>query len=213
MKITPEELEQKNYTVIDRMNHADLMPFVKKYLNSKSLASFIYYITLFSSFGSFVFAAMLNYKLGNIKGMEILDAIKNGILIFLALIPIHELIHGFAYKSVGAKNTSFSVNLKKFYFLAMADKFVASKGEFRYVALLPFLVITTALLALLPQVNPYWQVVLLSTLTLHSSCCAGDFALLSYFEAQKGKTIVTYDDKEEKMSYFLEKGLIDSLKN
>ena len=32
--------------------------------------------------------------------------------------------------------------------------------------------------------------------------CSGDFGLLSYFEFNKDKQVVTYDDIENKISYF-----------
>ena len=32
--------------------------------------------------------------------------------------------------------------------------------------------------------------------------CSGDFGLLNYFEFNKEKQIVTYDDVENKISYF-----------
>jgi len=58
--------------------------------------------------------------------------------IAFALIPSHEYIHVLAYKSKGAKNTSCDANLKKFYFMAIAYRFVANKKEFQIVALAPF---------------------------------------------------------------------------
>jgi hypothetical protein len=32
--------------------------------------------------------------------------------------------------------------------------------------------------------------------------CSGDFGILSYFELHKDKEVVTYDDIENKISYF-----------
>ena len=72
-----------------------------------------------------------------------------GIVIAFVLIPIHEYIHVQAYKWQGAKQTAYDVNWKKFYFMATADQFVASRKEFQIVALAPFVVITALLLFLL----------------------------------------------------------------
>ncbi len=47
-----------------------------------------------------------------------------------------------------------------------------------------------------------WKVTLFTTLLIHSIACSGDFALLSYFEFNRKKNIVTYDDKENKVSFF-----------
>jgi hypothetical protein len=38
----------------------------------------------------------------------------------------------------------------------------------------------------------------------HTAMCSGDFGLLNYFEFYKDKEIVTYDDVENKISYFYE---------
>jgi RNA polymerase sigma factor (sigma-70 family) len=36
----------------------------------------------------------------------------------------------------------------------------------------------------------------------HAAMCSGDFGLLSYFEYHKTKQVATYDDVENKISYF-----------
>jgi hypothetical protein len=47
-----------------------------------------------------------------------------------------------------------------------------------------------------------WKVMLFTTLMIHTIACSGDFALLSYFEFNRKKEVVTYDDKENKVSFF-----------
>ncbi len=110
-----------------------------------------------------------------------------GILIALALLPIHEYVHVLAYKSQGAQNTSYDANLKKFYFMALADKFVANKKEFEVVALAPFLTISITLLLVSFFVNSNWVLTTISALFAHTAMCSGDFGLLSYFEFQADK--------------------------
>ena len=125
-----------------------------------------------------------------------------GLLLSFALVPFHELIHGLAYKLAGAKNTSYDANLRKFYFLAIADKFVTGKREFKIIALAPFLIISMTLLIVTFLTGEPWKVTLFSTLLIHSIACSGDFALLSYFEFNRKMEVVTYDDKENKISFF-----------
>jgi hypothetical protein len=125
-----------------------------------------------------------------------------GFAIAFVLLPVHEYIHVLAYKSQGAEHTSYDVNLKKFYFLAVADQFVANKKEFQIVALAPFTVITTAGFVLLFFTSPLWTMTVLGVLIMHTACCSGDFGLLSYFDFQKDKEVVTYDDKATRVSYF-----------
>lgn len=86
--------------------------------------------------------------------------------------------------------------------MALSDKFVANKREFEIVALSPFVVITSILIILVFVVNFTWVLTILAVLFAHASMCSGDFGLLSFFEFHKEKEVVTYDDVENKISYF-----------
>jgi uncharacterized BrkB/YihY/UPF0761 family membrane protein len=86
--------------------------------------------------------------------------------------------------------------------MALADKFVANKKEFEVVALAPFLTITTILTVLFFITNSNWTLAIIGTLLAHTAMCSGDFGLLSYFEFYKNRKVVTYDDVENKISYF-----------
>ena len=97
------------------------------------------------------------------------------------------------------------MHLKKFYFLAMADQFVVNKREFQIVALAPFVIISSLAIIGLFFVGSLWSFAMLGILLMHTACCSGDFAMLSYFDFHKDKTVVTYDDKENKVSYFYSK--------
>src|SRR5690606_31728950 len=100
-----------------------------------------------------------------------------GFAFILPLIPVHEYIHVLAYRSQGAKDTSYDVDWSKLIFMAIAHRFVASRKEFRVVALAPFIAISAALLLALPFVSPAWGLAIASALLLHTSCCLGDIAL------------------------------------
>lgn len=45
----------------------------------------------------------------------------------------------------------------------------------------------------------------MGVLLAHTAMCSGDFGLLSYFEFNKEKNVVSYDDVENKISYFYAK--------
>lgn len=140
-----------------------------------------------------------------IKFKEEINFLSYGIFLALALIPLHEFIHVLAYKSQGAKHTSYDANLKKFYFMAIADRFVANKKEFTIVALAPFVAISIVLFLLAVLSGPALSITFLSALLTHTACCSGDFGMLSYFAANKSKDVVTYDDKTKGISYFYKK--------
>jgi hypothetical protein len=205
MTILPEELEKLGYTLLDKLEHSELIPFVQIYSKKKTKASIAFKLI------NLLFLVIIALAIGRNLALEYLtigDALIRvcyGFSIAFLLLPIHEYIHAVAYKYVGAKNTSYDANWKKFYFMAIADKFVANRREFGLVALAPFSIITVAFLISALFANNAWALTFMGVLLAHSAFCSGDFALLSYFEFHKEKEVITFDDKENKISYFYSK--------
>jgi hypothetical protein len=82
---------------------------------------------------------------------------------------------------------------------------VANKKEFQVIALAPFVLITSMLTFLLFLAQGNWILTIAGVLVAHTAMCSGDFGLLSYFEFQKEKAVVTYDDVHARVSYFFGK--------
>jgi hypothetical protein len=171
-------------------------------MKKRTKYSVFYYISNFIAFGLVGYFFVQGYHLPNYSLGDRFAHFSYGLAIAFALLPLHEYIHVLAYKSQGATNASYDANLKKFYFMALADKFVANKKEFEIVALAPFIIITSLLTVLFFIVNTNWILTISSVLLAHTAMCSGDFGLLSYFEFNKKKQVVTYDDIENKISYF-----------
>ncbi len=202
MTIKPGDLQQNGYTLLERLEHHDIIPFVKSYLKKRTRFSLVYYI---SNVIPLLLLAFFCWKFYFTPGLTIANAFNHfcyGLGIAIALVPVHEYIHVLAYRSQGAKKTSYNANLKKFYFMAIADQFVASRKEFQIVALAPFVCITFILVLLLFFTNATWTFTIVGILFTHTACCSGDFALLSFFDFHKDKAVVTYDDKENGLSFF-----------
>lgn len=205
MKIHPSELENHGYTLQDRLEHHELIPFVQTWLKKST-----FYSRLFIAFNVLALALLgmafgFNAGRGSISIGEGLNHFSYGMGIAFLLIPIHEYIHVVAYRSQGAANTSYDVNWKKLYFMAVADQFVAGRREFQIVALAPFAIISTVLFIAFFLVSPVWQFAVLGTFFTHTACCGGDFSLLSYFQYHSDREVVTYDDAASKVSYFFVK--------
>lgn len=202
MKIKPEELEANGYYQMDALGHNDLVPFVRTYLKKPTPVSIVF--TIINSL--FVVAiAFWFWKCNTSDSFSIADSITHlsyGIALAFTLIPMHEYIHVLAYKSQGAKQTSYDANIRKFYFMALAHKFVANKREFRVVALAPIVVISVCLIVLLFFTDQLWTFTVLGVLLTHTAFTSGDFGLLSYFDFHRDKDVVTFDDVENKISYF-----------
>lgn len=208
MGIKPLQLEESGYSLFEKLKHDDLISFLNE--KNKERKSFFFYLFLVVSLFPI---ALISYFLtkgivsGEIETLKSLLFCLSGVALVFLFIPFHELLHGLAYKIIGAKNISYFANFRKMYFAAISDQSVINVKEFRVVALLPFLfVITVALIAIL-MVNIYWILLILCFVTVHNLFCSGDFTLLNYMEINNEKGIVTYDDKLKKETYFYIKNL------
>ena len=61
MKLKPEELEEKGYVLLDEMNHAEIVPFVRKFLQKRTWFASFYYICVIVSFSLFFFAKIYQW--------------------------------------------------------------------------------------------------------------------------------------------------------
>ncbi len=86
--------------------------------------------------------------------------------------------------------------------MALADKFVANKREFQFVALAPFLIISSILIGFIFIADQNWTLTCVATLLAHTAMCSGDFGLLSYFDYHQDKEVVTYGEVDNNISYF-----------
>lgn len=126
-----------------------------------------------------------------------------GFLSFLLLLPIHEGIHGLAYKLYGAKDVRYGIVWRQGVAYAVAHRFVIDGRRFMWVALAPFLIIN-AMLLIAAAILPEHRLLLLSVLAWHTIGTAGDFALLNYFWLHRDRQIYTWDDADTKASHFCE---------
>jgi hypothetical protein len=196
----PEDLEQHGYVLMDELNHQELIPFAQANLKTNTTWTKVYvgFNVLFLAWGGYLVGAGLAEE----RAAEVIGQLSFGLAVALLLIPLHEWIHVLAYRSAGARETSYAAQWKKFYFMALAHRFVANEKAFQRVALAPFVVITAGFtLAALILPAP-WNALPVGTLILHTAFCSGDFALLSYFEKHRNRQVVTYDDVPTGMSYF-----------
>jgi len=119
------------------------------------------------------------------------------------LIVVHELLHALAYLLSGARRISFGLVPKKFIFYALADRQVIAPRAFHFVALTPFVVVKLAcLVGLATTQNTLFIYFFLTVMCLHSLFCAGDIAMLAFYNLYRGKEIFNYDNRIEGKTYF-----------
>lgn len=207
--MTAEQLQQDpSFRLLLILPHDNLLPFLQEQLSSKSRTIYYYIGLHIVILASIIVIGAMDISTGMISWNGIFKSFGLGaLLVFTVLIIIHEGIHGLAYKIAGAPKISFGVNWRKLYFYAAADQFVVSRKSFLFIALAPFIVISSVSLAGLFFAGVSLKWVLLSVLLVHTGACAGDFAMLAFYEKHRhvGK-LLTFDDVERKISYFYVKG-------
>ncbi len=201
MKILPQQLAENGYELLEVLPHQELITFIQKYQKKWTLATYGYYG---ANLAALLVALALFWVWSGTEGYiaDGLSFVFMGFTGAFLLIPLHEYIHVLAYKWVGAQQTSYAVFWRKFFFMALADQFVANKKEFNVVALAPFVCISFLLLATMAFLPMQGQFLLAGTLILHTGFCSGDFSLLSFMELNQDKDIVTFDDVPNTITYF-----------
>lgn len=203
MNLKVEELEKAGFQIQDELDHTDILPLVQRMLKEP-----VWFARAYWALNIFLLCALITsgFWLSNhniATGERLMFACFTGIALSLLLMPIHEVIHGLAYKLVGAPKVSYHAHWKQLIFMAVAHQFVANRREFTLVALAPFVVISICLLAGALVFKNLYSFAFLSMCLAHASMCSGDFALLAYFQKHADKELVTYDDQYLKKSWFL----------
>ena len=204
MAISVEDLnDQLKYKQVLVLSYDNLIPFVLEYLKKKSLLTFAYY------FICIVFLGISIRVIINIGGyFPIREMVLHSALGLLFLpvlcIPVHELLHIIPYYLGGAKRIRTGMDLRQFLFYVTAHRHVASPVLFLIVAIVPFLLFSIVLLLLVFMLPGLWKWSLSLFLFVHTTMCAGDFALLNFYFINRNRKIYTWDDADQKIAYFYE---------
>jgi Putative zincin peptidase len=205
MALLVEDLnDQKRFRLFLTIPYQNLIQFVFDYLKKKSgLTFFFWSICLILLIISVI--VRINIA-GNFPITQILFHSFIGLIIIpLISIPVHELLHIIPYYISGAKNIRVGIDLKQYLFYVTAHRYVASPLQFRIVAVAPFIIISLFILLLVFLLPGLWKWSLSLFLFVHTTMCAGDFAMLNFYFLNSDKKIYTWDDVDKKDAYFYEK--------
>ena len=204
MALKPEDLDdQSKYRELLKIPYDELITFVLDYIRRKSgLMIFFWLVCL-------IFLGLALTVRINIAGYF---ALKNiffhsflGFVVFPILsIPVHEGLHIIPYFLGGARRIRIGMDLKQYMFFVTAHRFVTSYRLFRLVALTPFIITSIVILFLIFIAPGLWKWSLSVFLFVHTTMCAGDFAMLNFFFLNRKKKIYTWDDFDKKIAYFYE---------
>jgi len=204
MSLVVEDLDdQSKYRQILAISYRDLVPFIFEYLRKKSVL-IIFFWTVCLIFLALAIRIRINIA-GNFPISQILLHTVMGMIIFPILcIPFHELLHIVPYVISGAKRIRVGMDLKQYLFYVTAHRHVTKSLQFKIVALIPFIVISLIFLFMVFYLPGLWKWSMSLFLFVHTTMCAGDFALLNFYFLNRKKKIYTWDDADEKMAYYYE---------
>jgi hypothetical protein len=204
MRHTVEQIKKDpRFQLLDKLHYDDILEFATEYVRKRTHSMFFYLLLVAVFFilqwSAFLYGIFVNHM----NTVSLLKQFLYGLIISLTIvIPLHELIHAFVYLLLGARKIRFGAVLKHFAFYAVADDFVVNRNAFIFLALSPFILVSLLNLAGFVFVHGYASYTYISVLFFHATMCAGDFALLSYFEYHRDKELYTFDDVGNKISYF-----------
>lgn len=190
------------YTKVHELEFSEMIPFVLQNIRKRGIIPLIYLgINLIFLF-LIIFYTGIAARTNLLSVWRIIGQLLGGFLAgsILVILP-HELLHGLAYRVLGARKIHFGADLQQFIFYVTADRFTISKGQLAFLAMTPFvlinlLVISLAFVWLREYILFSWTL-----LFCHNIMCIGDFAVLNYACKHRGE-LYTYDDVRNKKSYF-----------
>ena len=191
------------FELLDKLHYDQIVEFATGYIRKRTRSMSIYILLIIGFFLLQWLAFAYGIAVSHMNWVSLLKQFLYGLVISMTIvIPLHELIHAIGYFILGARKIRFGAVLKHFAFYAVADDFVTNRNGFIFLAVSPFIVVSLLNLAGFILVPGYASYTYISVLFFHTTMCAGDFALLSYFEYHKDKEVYTFDDVKNKTSYF-----------
>jgi hypothetical protein len=183
--------------------YTELLSFVMDYIRRKSGLMFLFWSLCFIFL---VTAIKLRVNVAALFSLHqiFLHSLLGGLIFPLLCVPIHETLHIIPYFLSGGRDIRVGMDLKQYLFYVTAHRHVATSGQFRIVAVIPFFVISLVSIILIFQLPGLWKWSISFFLFVHATMCAGDFAMLNFYFLNRHKKIYTWDDADNKTAYFYE---------
>lgn len=190
--------DSEQFDRLTTLGHTEIAAFAKEYYwLRRSWITWAHY-----ALSIVILAALLRVGFVEHLGFDAwMTRFGNAVLSFIVLLPLHEWLHGVAYRLHGARDIRYGVNLRKLYAYAVAHNFVIGRRGFAWVAITPFLVITAGLVVATVIFDAH-RFFLAGVLLLHTAGTSGDFAMLNYLWLHSHREVYTYDDADSHTSYF-----------
>lgn len=186
------------------LHFGEMLPFVLSNIRKRSIISMLYAGLNVALLG-FILVYLVEGMPAELISWGML--LKQGIAgIFagsLLIIPVHELIHGLAYKILGAKKIHFGADPEQMIFYVTADRYPVSGKEIYFLAMLPFLLINLSAILVITLWFSHLTLFVSFLLLSHNIMCIGDFAISNYVFLTNTR-VYSFDVVSEKKSYFFQ---------
>lgn len=140
-----------------------------------------------------------NYRL-----LEIMAAVLIALLFILVYIPIHEGVHGLAFRIMTGEKPTYKMDIKTGTFVCyFKDLYVYAKAEIR-CALAPFLSLSLILFAGYMFLFSGGNVLMLTCgiiMMFHIFCCRGDLILTKQIILQRDKNLLIKEEEGTPLFY------------
>jgi hypothetical protein len=191
-----------SYKKILELDFSNMTPFVLDNIRGREKMTVLFLVLNIATALFILFYLVWGLSMDRFDGRTVFWRIGAGILAgTILIIPPHELLHGMAYRLLGARKIRFGVDFQQFIFFVTADRFPISRNELRFLAMTPFVAINLITIGLTAIWFPDWILFSATLLLSHNIMCIGDFAVTSYANKIKGK-LYSFDEIEKKKSYF-----------
>ncbi len=196
--------EDPRYILVRELEFREMVPFVLEQIRRRSLVSIAFAtinLGLLIWITGYIIQALLQNELS--VGRVILLSVYGIFAGSLGVVPVHEFIHGIAYKLLGAKKIHFGADLDQMIFFVTSDRYPVSGSELIFLALSPFLTINLVTILMVTFLSPQAFLFPAIFLFIHNLMCIGDFALVNYVHLNPQR-IYTYDEVGNRISFFYE---------
>lgn len=199
MRPSIDELHSPRYERLAELSHAAIIDFVLlHFLRRTSWLTRAHHLISIVILGAIVTVAIAQGR----SWLRCLGDFGLALgLMFVLILPLHELLHAAAYRAVGARDIRWEYSTRMLAVWVIAHRFVAGTRAFIVVALAPFVVLNTLLIAAAAAM-PRHAVLLLFVLLWHVHGSIGDFALLNFVWLHRDRGFWTFDDADTGRSYF-----------
>lgn len=197
--------EDPAYRQILELEFSEMIPFVLSNIRKRGIIPLLYLGINMLFFLFIILYAVRGVRMDLLTGGKIFWQLLAGILAgsILVIVP-HELLHGLAYRIIGARKIRFGMDMQQFIFYVTADRFPISKAQLAFLAMTPFVLINLVVIACTAVWASQFTLFSAAFLFCHNIMCIGDFAIVNYAFTQKGE-VYTYDDTANRRSYFFER--------